>query len=203
MSSRSPDGRSFSTWRVSAHSTGTLLAIVTASFQEASPGFGPRRADARGAERREPPNVAGSGRCPRAVCRGLHPRRPHRAAARRRALPAGRGRTTSRDKGVWLRSRRPMPDDPIIHAAVLAYASDYPLLEPVLRRHGVAWRDPRLRPASLDHAMWFHRPGRADEWVLHAGHSPSSPAGAGSAWADVCRGRHLARLDRPGRDAAA
>ena len=55
---------------------------------------------------------------------------------------------------------------------MLAYSSDYSLLEPVLRRHGLAWADPRLRPASLDHAMWFHRPARADEWMLYTQASP-------------------------------
>ena len=80
---------------------------------------------------------------------------------------------------MWLRARGELPDDPVIHAAVLAYASDYPLLEPVLRRHGVAWRDPRLRPASLDHAMWFHRVPRADDWVLYTMASPSASGGRG------------------------
>ena len=49
--------------------------------------------------------------------------------------------------------------------SVLAYASDYSLLEPVIRRHGLSWTDPRLRVASLDHSMWFHRPVRAHEWL--------------------------------------
>ena len=66
-----------------------------------------------------------------------------------------------------------------LHAAVLAYASDYSLLESVLRRHGLVWADPRLRPASLDHAMWFHRPGRIDDWVLYEQESPSASGGRG------------------------
>ncbi|MEO6998106.1 MAG: acyl-CoA thioesterase II, partial [Terracoccus sp.] len=61
----------------------------------------------------------------------------------------------------------------------LAYASDYSLLEPVIRRHGLSWTDPRLRVASLDHSMWFHRPVRADEWILYAQHSPSATSGRG------------------------
>jgi acyl-CoA thioesterase-2 len=75
-----------------------------------------------------------------------------------------------------------LPDDPLLHAAVLAYASDYALLEPVIRRHGLAWSDPRLRPASLDHAMWFHRPARADDWVLYTQSSPSAQGGRGLAF---------------------
>ena len=72
-----------------------------------------------------------------------------------------------------------LPDDPLLHAAVLAYASDYSILESALRAHGLAWSDPRLRPASLDHAMWFHRPVRADEWILYTTESPSAHGGRG------------------------
>jgi acyl-CoA thioesterase-2 len=89
------------------------------------------------------------------------------------------GRNQIARQNVWLRARHELPDDPIIHAAVLAYASDYSLLEPVLRRHGVHWMDKRLRPASLDHAMWFHRPVRADDWVLYTMSSPSAQGGRG------------------------
>jgi acyl-CoA thioesterase-2 len=84
-------------------------------------------------------------------------------------------------QGVWLKAVGQMPDDPLVHAAVLAYCSDYSLLEPVLRRHGIAWSDPRLRVASLDHAMWFHRPGRADDWTLYNQASPSASGGRGFA----------------------
>ena len=74
------------------------------------------------------------------------------------------------------------PVDQLLHAAVLAYASDYALLEPVIRRHGLAWSDPRLRPASLDHAMWFHRAARADEWILYTQSSPTAQGGRGLAF---------------------
>jgi acyl-CoA thioesterase-2 len=72
-----------------------------------------------------------------------------------------------------------LPDDPLLHAAVLAYASDYTILESALRAHGLTWSDPRLRPASLDHAMWFHRPARADQWILYTTESPSAQGGRG------------------------
>jgi acyl-CoA thioesterase II len=62
---------------------------------------------------------------------------------------------------------------------VLAYASDYTLLEAVLRRHGLAWSDPRIRAASLDHAMWFHRPVAMDGWLLYAQEADSAHAGRG------------------------
>ncbi len=84
-------------------------------------------------------------------------------------------------QSVWLKAIGKMPDDPLVHAAVLAYCSDYSLLEPVLRRHGLAWSDPRLRVASLDHAMWFHRPARLDDWTLFTQSSPSASSGRGLA----------------------
>ena len=91
------------------------------------------------------------------------------------------GRQLAAQQSVWLRAVGQMPDDPLLHAAVLAYSSDYALLEPVLRRHGLAWSDRRLRAASLDHAMWFHRPGRADDWTLYTQSSPSASGGRGLA----------------------
>jgi acyl-CoA thioesterase-2 len=88
------------------------------------------------------------------------------------------GEQTARQH-VWFRIPRRLPDDPLLHAALLAYASDYSLLEPILRRHGLVWGDPRLRPASLDHAMWFHRTPRADDWILYRQASPSAQNGRG------------------------
>jgi len=91
------------------------------------------------------------------------------------------GRQNAARQSVWLRAVGQMPDSPLVNAAVLAYSSDYSLLEPVLRRHGIAWSDARLRAASLDHAMWFHRPGRADDWTLYTQSSPSASNGRGLA----------------------
>jgi acyl-CoA thioesterase-2 len=82
-------------------------------------------------------------------------------------------------QAVWMRTYGDLPDDPLLHAAVLAYASDYSILESSLRAHGLAWSDERLRPASLDHAMWFHRPVRADQWILYVSESPSAHGGRG------------------------
>jgi acyl-CoA thioesterase-2 len=91
------------------------------------------------------------------------------------------GRQLASAQSVWLKTLGRLPEDPLINAAVLAYCSDYSLLEPVLRCHGLAWSDARLRVASLDHAMWFHRPGRADEWTLYTQSSPSASSGRGLA----------------------
>jgi acyl-CoA thioesterase-2 len=89
------------------------------------------------------------------------------------------GRQLASRQSVWLKAIGTLPDDPLVNAAVLAYCSDYSLLEPVLRKHGLAWSDRRLRVASLDHAMWFHRPGRADDWILYTQSSPSASSGRG------------------------
>ena len=74
-----------------------------------------------------------------------------------------------------------LPDEPWLHEAVLAYASDLTLLSVSLVPHGLSIGDPRLQPASLDHAMWFHRPFRADEWLLYDQVSPSASGGRGLA----------------------
>lgn len=73
---------------------------------------------------------------------------------------------------VWLRAKGALPDDPRMHQQVLAYASDYNLLTTAMRPHEVTLKDVQL--ASLDHAMWFHRPFKADEWLLYALESPST-----------------------------
>lgn len=80
---------------------------------------------------------------------------------------------------VWVKAIGPMPDDPLLHRAGLAYVSDYLMLEPVLRGHGIAWIDPRLRVASLDHAVWWHRFARVDEWLLFVTKSPRAQNGRG------------------------
>jgi acyl-CoA thioesterase-2 len=82
-------------------------------------------------------------------------------------------------QAVWLRSTGPLPDDPALHRAALAYASDYTILEPTWRRHGVAWATPGLKAASLDHAMWWHRPVRVDEWLVYVQESTSASGGRG------------------------
>ncbi len=89
----------------------------------------------------------------------------------------------SRDprQSVWMRTRRPVGDDPAIHRAVLAYMSDMTIQESVLRAHGIAWSHPGLKVASLDHAMWWHRPARVDEWLLYVQEAPSARAGRGLA----------------------
>lgn len=170
------DGNSFSTRRVHALQHGHVILSMTTSFQE----------PASGLDHQDPmPSVPAP--------EDLPPWEPDETDAharwRRRRLVElrhvegdlfrDRVSPESASQHVWMRTIARLPDDPLIHAAVLAFASDYTLLEGALRRHGLGWTDPRLRVASLDHAMWFHRPGRADEWLLYAEHSPSAQGGRG------------------------
>ncbi len=74
---------------------------------------------------------------------------------------------------VWIRATGPLPDDPAIHQCVLAYASDMTLLDTALVPHGRTLFERAFMAASLDHALWFHRPFRADDWLLYAQDSPN------------------------------
>jgi acyl-CoA thioesterase II len=79
---------------------------------------------------------------------------------------------------VWIRATGPVPDNVIVQQSVLAYASDMSLLDTALLPHGRSWES-AIQMASLDHAMWFHRPFRTDEWLLYAQDSPSSSGARG------------------------
>lgn len=82
-------------------------------------------------------------------------------------------------QAIWFRTIDTLPDDQVLHNSALAYASDYSLLEPIYRRHGLVWSHPGLMAASLDHAMWFHRPARVDEWLLYVQDSPNARGARG------------------------
>lgn len=79
----------------------------------------------------------------------------------------------------WFKAAAPLPDDPALHRAVIAYASDFTLLGTSALPHGLSWMRGELTGASLDHAIWFHRPARADEWLLYTTDAPWSGAGRG------------------------
>ena len=81
----------------------------------------------------------------------------------------------------WVRARGPLPDEQLVHQSVLAYASDYGLLGTACRPHSITFATPGLQMASLDHALWFHRPAQADEWMLYAMDSPSASGARGFA----------------------
>jgi acyl-CoA thioesterase II len=80
---------------------------------------------------------------------------------------------------VWIRASRRLPDDPLLQQCVVAYASDLTLLDTATLPHAIALNDPHYVMASLDHAMWFHRPFRADEWLLYAQESPAASGARG------------------------
>ena len=84
---------------------------------------------------------------------------------------------------AWLRAPRRLPDDPVLHQAMLAYASDFGLLRSALNPHGLSYLQSRLQIASLDHAMWFHDSFRMDEWLLYSMDSPATGGARG-----FCRG---------------
>ncbi len=82
---------------------------------------------------------------------------------------------------LWIRADGALPDDPLLHACVATYASDMNLFDVILAPHEVNWDDPEFMGASLDHCMWFHRPFRADEWLLYDTDSPVAAHGRGLA----------------------
>ena len=82
-------------------------------------------------------------------------------------------------KRVWLRVSDALPDDPLLHRILLAYASDFSFLTTALQPHGVSWLSPKLQIASVDHALWFHRPFRIDDWLLYVIDSPSASGSRG------------------------
>ena len=112
----------------------------------------------------------------------MRPARPEALLSREAAAPEQR---------VWFRARAPLPDDPKLHRAVLAYFSDMRLMATCLLPHGLAFVRGDVRGASLDHAIWFHEDARADDWLLYAMESP---------WSGHARGLNFGRVfTRDGR----
>ena len=162
------DGRSFSTRRVHAIQNDAPIMSFTGSFQAHAPGLEHQLTMP------ELPGPEGLRSLADLLGRIDHPAAHHIAHQRPieqrpvdEATFLSPSPGASAEQQVWMRALGALPDDPLIHAAVLAYASDYSLLDPVLRRHGLLWGDSRLRVASLDHSMWFHRPVAADRWFLY------------------------------------
>jgi acyl-CoA thioesterase-2 len=89
---------------------------------------------------------------------------------------------------VWLKTIGPLPDEPALHAYLLAYASDHGFITTALLPHGATWLTPGMQVASLDHVMWFHRPFRVDEWLLYVIDSPAASGARG-----LVRGRIFTR----------
>ncbi len=106
------------------------------------------------------------------------------------AMDTGVRRSTSQ---VWMRADGSLPDDPLLHVCAVTFASDMTLLDSTLLPHGLAFGIDGVQLASLDHAMWFHRPFRADEWFLYSQESPWTGAARGLARGQIfTRDGHLA-----------
>ncbi len=181
------DGRSFTTRRVSAVQHGETIFALSASFHHPEPG--PEHADPmpdvpppEAVERRQD-------RLARELGEASLPWRDSPIDLRSIGpLPfeAERDPSLRTNKSlVWLRVDGDLPDDPLLHVCLMTYASDMTLLDSLLIRHGRSWWDGRTTGASLDHAMWFHRPFRADRWLLYAQDSPVAVGARGLARGEV------------------
>ena len=175
------DGRSFSTRRTQAYQNGHPILSMIASFQDEDEGLEHHIDMPAGLPDPESlPTAAESlAQVDHTIARYWASERPFDM----RHVPSPiylqvSGEHTSH-QAVWMKTLGALPDDPDLHRAALAYASDYSIMEPVMRRHGIAWATPGLKVASLDHAMWFHRFGRVDEWMLYVQDSPTAQGGRG------------------------
>ena len=95
--------------------------------------------------------------------------------------PFSRAGNPAQGQRVWMRAAGELPDDPTLHACIVTYASDMTLLDTTVLPFGLSWESPGMQMASLDHAMWFHREFRADEWLLYDQSAISSGSGRGLA----------------------
>ncbi|GAA1758346.1 acyl-CoA thioesterase II [Streptomonospora arabica] len=175
------DGRSFTTRRVTAIQHGKAIFTLSASFHADEPGLEHRVAmpDAPGPE--ELPTMrerlySAFGRVPRFA--SWHPIEMRPVGPLSFEVERDPGLSTT-DNLVWLRVGGSLPDDPMLHVCLMTYASDMTLLDTVLLRHGRTFSG--ISMASLDHAMWFHRPFRADEWLLYAQETPTAGGARGLA----------------------
>lgn len=175
------DGRSFSTRRTQAYQDGLPILSMIASFQTEDEGLD-HHIDAP-TDLPDPESLPSTADLlggidhPMAIYWATHRAFDIRHITTPIYLRADKNRVPA--QAVWMRTLGPMPDDPNLHRAALAYASDYAILEPILRAHGVAWATPGLKAASLDHAMWWHRFARADDWLLYTQESPTATGGRG------------------------
>jgi acyl-CoA thioesterase-2 len=176
------DGRSFTTRRVVGVQRGKAIFALSASFQQAEPGVD--HADAM-PEVPPPDDLPSRLDSMREVADKLGPTAtmPRPIDIRYVTSPPWerRGEGTKEHNQVWMRADGTLPDDDLLHVCVLTYASDMTLLDSILVRHGVYWGFDKVLGASLDHALWFHRPFRADEWFLYDSVSPSAAGARGLA----------------------
>lgn len=183
------EGRSFATRRVIAMQRGKPILNMACSFQ--TPDDGLAHQDAM-PDVPAPDSLPSERELRRAMAADV-PEQHHRVLLRPR--PIDIRPVTLRNwvkpepmppvQHVWFRVAAPIADDPALHRAVLAYASDMNLLGTAMLPHGVGWMTPGMQSASLDHSLWLHEPFRADEWLLYTMDSP---------WAGHARGFNRGRV---------
>lgn len=182
------DGRSFATRRVVALQHGAAIFSMSASFHAEEPGFDHQMPMPEAPAPEDLPGEAEfmakfMDHAPENVRRYFERRRPIELRPVDASRWASAGRPTGEDgpltQQVWFRATGPLPDDTAIHQCVLTYASDMTLLETSMLAHGHSAFDPAIQAASLDHALWFHRPFRADEWLLYTQDTPSATSARG------------------------
>jgi acyl-CoA thioesterase-2 len=175
------DGRSFTTRRVVAIQHGRAIFHLSASFHTDEPGL---EFQITMPEVPDPASVP-------TLRERLEPHRdkvgdwfdrPQPIDQRHLGpLPWMHRRSTEPVQRLWLRADGVLPDDPLLHTCIATYASDMSLFDTMLAPHDVGWDDPEFMGASLDHCMWFHRPVRADDWLLYDMDSPTSHGARGLA----------------------
>lgn len=177
------DGRSFSTRRTQAYQDGRPILSMIASFQDRDDGLDHQvdmPADLPDPD--ELPTAAEVlGEVDHPIARSWAFERPFDIRHIPSPIYLSVDGAHVPHQAVWLKAIGPMPDDENLHRAALVFASDFTIQESVIRRHGLAWATPGLKVASLDHAMWLHRFGRVDEWMLYAQESPNAIGGRGLA----------------------
>ncbi|MEY4762657.1 MAG: acyl-CoA thioesterase [Pseudomonadota bacterium] len=186
---RSRDGHSFSSRRVIAIQHGVQIFHMSASFQAPEPGLDhrfPMPAVPPPEGLHDPFHMTDAQKATLSTSaqRFLNTAIPFEFRA---VDPMDPFHPTPREarQSVWFRAAGRLPDDAELHRCLLAYASDYHLVATALRPHGLSFVSPGVILASIDHAMWFHRPARVDEWLLYSMESPSTSGARGFARADI------------------
>ena len=175
------DGRSFSTRRTQAYQNGLPILSMIASFQDLDEGLDHQVA--MPTDLPDPESLPSAAETLAGIEHPVAADWAHGRAFDMRHVPSPIYFTVEGahvpHQAVWLKAKSRLPDNENLHRAALAYASDYSILESIMRGHGIPWALPGLKAASLDHAMWFHRFGRVDEWMLYVQESPNAVGGRG------------------------
>lgn len=176
------DARSFSARRIQAFQEGEPIFSMIASFQTPAGGLEHATPMPEGVPDPESLTELPEGvERAHAIARRMVTDRPVEVRHVQPSIYLSPDPDASPTNAAWIRTRRRLPDDPALHRAVLAYMSDHTIHESVLRAHGIAWTHPGIKVASLDSALWWHRPARVDEWLLYVQESPSAGSGRGLA----------------------